>query len=223
MNNEKIYKLLVEKISGENIQKDEPMKNHTSFKIGGPADFFITPKTIEELQHALKVCKENNIKHYVIGNGSNLLVKDRGFKGVIIQIYKNLNSIEVAEEYIISQAGALLSKIANLALANSLTGFEFASGIPGTLGGAVYMNAGAYGGEIKDVIESATVLKNNGEIITLSKEELRLGYRYSVLHEEKSLVLSSRLKLSKGDPKTIKNTMDELNTKRKNNTLPVII
>lgn len=215
MDNSTIFKLLKEKISVENILLNESMSKHTSFKIGGPADFFIVPNDTDELTHALNICKENNINYYIIGNGSNLLVKDSGYKGMIIQVYKNMNNITVEDECIVAEAGALLSKIANVACENSLTGFEFASGIPGTIGGAVYMNAGAYGGEIKDVIVEAKVINKQGELTSINKNDLCLGYRKSIIQENKNTIVSAKLKLHKGNQKEIKALIDDFNNRRK--------
>jgi UDP-N-acetylmuramate dehydrogenase len=215
MNKEGIYKVLLENVQADDILLDEPMKKHTSFKIGGPADFFITPRNKQSLCHTIRVLNENNINTYIMGNGSNLLVSDKGFRGAVIQLYKNYDQVAVNGEYIVAQAGVLLSKLANLVYQNALTGFEFASGIPGTLGGAIFMNAGAYGGEMKDVIESAEVITKNGELLNLSKEELALSYRHSSLQENAYIAMSGKLKLEKGNMTEIKKTMDSLNERRR--------
>ncbi len=201
-------------VNQTSIYKDEPMKQHTTFRVGGKADFFVVPKSIEEVQRVVTLCKQMQVPYYVIGNGSNLLVSDKGYRGVIIQIYKELGDIEVQGEYIRAQAGALLSKIGSMALASSLTGFEFAAGIPGCLGGAVTMNAGAYGGEMKDILETVTVLTAEGEIVALQNEELELGYRTSVVAKKGYVVLEAVFKLQKGNAEEIKAYMDELRFKR---------
>ena len=158
------------------------MKNHTTFRIGGPAEYFVTPHTVEEIKQVILLCKKEHVPYFVLGNGSNLLVGDLGIRGVVIQIFKNFNEIVLEKEGIIRvQAGALLSKIAGFARKHELTGFEFAAGIPGTVGGAVMMNAGAYGGEMKDVIVKASVLDQNGNVFFLSNEELELSYRKSIV------------------------------------------
>lgn len=144
--NKEFYRLLAEIAPQDRIMRDEPMYRHTTFRVGGPADFFVMPQTKEEVRDILSVCKGNGIPCSVIGNGSNLLVSDKGYRGVIVQLYKNMSGISVKGEQITAQAGALLSRIAARALEERLTGFEFAAGIPGTLGGACMMNAGAYGG-----------------------------------------------------------------------------
>lgn len=194
---------------------NEPMSDHTSFKIGGPADLFFMPNCVEDLSDMIEYCKAQEIQFYIIGNGSNLLVGDKGFRGVIIQIYKNLSHVTIDGGKVHAEAGVLLSKLAKLIYKESLEGFEFASGIPGTLGGAVYMNAGAYGGEIKDVLLEATVISRDGEIRTVSNEELELDYRHSVLMEKEDIVLSAELKLGVGTQIAIKTQMDDLNQRRR--------
>ena len=172
---------VTEIIDKERVLTNEPMSKHTTFRIGGPADYFVCPENIEEVQKVVCLCNEMDMPFYLLGNGSNLLVGDKGYRGVIIRLYKQMDKIEVSGTKIKAQAGALLVKVANEACKNGLTGLEFAGGIPGTLGGAVVMNAGAYGGEMKDVLEEVTVLTKEGEILTLNKEELELGYRTSII------------------------------------------
>jgi UDP-N-acetylmuramate dehydrogenase len=195
------------------VLENEPMSKHTTFRIGGAADIFVTPDSIEKIKSAIALANENSLPYYIVGNGSNLLVKDNGYRGVIIQLYNRFNAVEVDGEYINAQCGVLLSGISKTALNNSLTGLEFASGIPGTLGGAVCMNAGAYGGEMKRIVESVTVLKD-GEIKTLSNEECDFGYRHSRIMSEKMIVLEVKLKLEKGNADDIKAKMDELSVQR---------
>lgn len=201
-------------LGSENVKENEPMKKHTTFRVGGPADYFLTPETEEQVRQIITFLRENKVPYYVIGNGSNLLVGDLGFKGAVVQIYQKMNQIRVEEECVYAQAGALLSKIATEALADELTGFEFASGIPGTLGGALMMNAGAYGGEMKQVVVEATVLTPEGEISTISVDEMELGYRSSAFSKNGDVVLSAVLKLSKGDKEAIRARMDELKEQR---------
>ncbi|OLA23692.1 MAG: UDP-N-acetylenolpyruvoylglucosamine reductase [Dorea sp. 42_8] len=179
--NQEIGKKLLSILKVEQVKKDEPMKIHTTFRVGGPASYFVTPETEEEIAKVIEVCTQENVPYYIVGNGSNLLVSDQGYEGVIIQIYKQMNQVEITENEIHAQAGALLSMIANRAMEAELTGFEFAAGIPGTLGGACVMNAGAYGGEMKDVLETVNVLTRDGDVKTLTKDELELGYRTSVI------------------------------------------
>ena len=212
--NQSFYDKLNNVIEKDSILTDEPMSRHTTFRVGGPADFFVTPKTKEDVRDVIRVCKEVGMPYYIIGNGSNLLVSDAGYRGVIIQIYKEMNEVKVEGDLVKAQAGALLSGIAAKALGAELTGFEFASGIPGTIGGACVMNAGAYGGEMKDVLESVTVLTGEGKIIELGRNELELGYRTSVIAKKGYIVLGAVLKLERGDGEKIKTYMDELKEKR---------
>lgn len=205
---------LIDAAGEENVLFDEPMKKHTTFRIGGNADCFVIPKTKEQIQAVVRLCESKKVPYYFLGNGSNLLVSDQGYRGVIINIYKNQNHINIEGNRITAQAGALLSKIAKEALNASLTGFEFAAGIPGTLGGAVVMNAGAYGGEMKQVLVSAKVLSREGEILTLTNEELKLGYRTSVIPGGGYLVLEALLELEPGDKEEIKSRMDDLAARR---------
>ena len=212
--NQNFYDKLNNVIAKDSILIDEPMSRHTTFRVGGPADFFVTPKAKEEVRDVIRICKEAGMPYYIIGNGSNLLVSDAGYRGVIVQIYKEMNEVKVEGDLVKAQAGALLSGIAAKALGAELSGFEFASGIPGTIGGACVMNAGAYGGEMKDVLESVTVLTDEGKIIELGRNELELGYRTSVIAKKGYIVLGAVLKLECGDGEKIKTYMDELKEKR---------
>lgn len=195
------------------IKKNEPMKNHTSFKIGGPADEFCEVTSEEEIKRLIDYASERGVPYTVMGNGSNLLVADGGIRGLVIKIARGFDEISVGGEKITAQSGALLSRIASAAYRNSLTGLEFASGIPGTLGGGIYMNAGAYGGELKDVIESVTYL-DNGEIITKTADMLEFGYRKSSFTDKDYIILSAELKLKKGDPDEIKEKTDDYRQRR---------
>ena len=186
------------------------MSRHTTFRIGGPADLFVVPKSVDEIAEVLKICREEKAPYFILGNGSNLLVSDKGYRGVVVQLYRGFGKITVSGEEIHAQAGALLSGIAAAARDASLTGFEFAGGIPGTLGGAVVMNAGAYGGEMKDVLKEVTVLTPEGEILTLQADELHMRYRTSVVKEAGYIVLEAVLSLTKGDPEAIRSRMQEL-------------
>ena len=212
--NQNFYDKLNNVIAKDSILIDEPMSRHTTFRVGGPADFFVTPKAKEEVRDVIRICKEAGMPYYIIGNGSNLLVSDAGYRGVIVQIYKEMNEVKVEGDLVKAQAGALLSGIAAKALGAELSGFEFASGIPGTIGGACVMNAGAYGGEMKDVLESVTVLTGEGKIIELGRNELELGYRTSVIAKRGYIVLGAVLKIERGDGEKIKTYMDELKEKR---------
>lgn len=216
--NQIIYNELKHILAEEQIRTEEPMRDHTTFRIGGPAAFFVMPKTAEEVKNTVRLCRERKVPYYIVGNGSNLLVSDQGYEGVIIQIFKQMNRIEVEGTVIRAQAGALLSAIANRALDMGLAGFEFAAGIPGTLGGACVMNAGAYGGEMKDVLIEVTVLNEEGEIVTIPKDELELGYRTSVIVRKGYVVLEARIDLQKGDKTEIKAVMDDSEGKENQQT-----
>ena len=202
-------------LGSENVLKEEPMKNHTTFRVGGPADWLVTPTEEEQIRDVVNLLRAEKVPYYVMGNGSNLLVGDKGYRGVIIQLGKNLSQIRMTEEGVLyAQAGALLSKIAAEAFAQSLTGFEFASGIPGTLGGAVMMNAGAYGGEMKHVLKDALALTADGELRVLPVEQMALGYRTSIFAQNGDIVLSAQIRLQPGNPEEIRAYMDELKEKR---------
>ena len=210
---ENIIEVLKNAIGEENVIENEPMSKHTTFRIGGNADIFVTPQSTEDIENVIRIAEKTNTPYYIIGNGSNLLVKDNGIRGIVIQIYKKYSDITIEGNEITVQSGALLSTVAKKAMENSLTGFEFASGIPGTIGGAVCMNAGAYGGEIKDVLISCKVLKN-GKIVELNNEQAGFEYRNSRIMAEKMIVLEAVLKLEKGDKEEISSKMKELNSQR---------
>lgn len=198
----------------ERVKVNEPMKRHTTFRIGGPADYFLMPSSEKELKGIIEICKSEGLPYFILGNGSNLLVSDKGYRGVIVQLYKNYGDIAVKGDEIHASAGALLSQIAAAARNSSLTGFEFAGGIPGTLGGAVVMNAGAYGGEMKDVLKEVTVMTAEGEILTLPAEKLQMGYRTSIVKTKGYLVLGAVIALRQGAQEAIKERMKELTEQR---------
>ena len=201
---------------GAEVIENAPMSKYTSFKTGGNADLLIIPASIDSLQEIIKKCKELNIKPFVMGNGSNLLVTDNGYKGVIIKIGSNLSSMKLLDENTIEcETGTMMKALCNFALDNSLTGLEFAFGIPGNLGGAVYMNAGAYGGEMKDVLYSCTHIDSDGNIGTLTKDQLNLGYRRSAYTDNGYTIISATLKLQKGDKIAIKEAMNDKLRRRK--------
>ena len=212
--NEAVKQKFCQVLGKEQVLFEEPMKSHTTFRIGGPAEVFIMPKSVKQVQMAVKICQEEQIPYFILGNGSNLLVSDRGYRGVIIQMDRNMGEIQVEGTEIQAAAGALLSSIAVAARRESLTGFEFAGGIPGTLGGAVVMNAGAYGGEIKDVLKEVTVMDGDGKIFTLPASELEMGYRTSIIKTAGYLVLSARITLSRGKEEDIKARTRELSEMR---------
>ena len=198
----------------DRVFTEEAMSQHTTFKIGGPADYFLMPDKGEDVGRVIKICKEKEIPYFILGNGSNLLVGDGGYRGAVIQIYRNMSSVTVEGNEITAQAGALLSAVAAAAKNASLTGFEFAGGIPGTIGGAVVMNAGAYGGEMKDVLTEVTVMNAEGDIFTLPTEELELGYRTSIIKTAGYIVLEAKIRLKEGDPEVIRETMKDLTIRR---------
>lgn len=208
----KFYEELIQKINKENILLDEPMSKHTSFKIGGNADYYITATSIENLKNILETAKENNIDTYVVGNGTNLLVRDNGFRGAIVKL--GFNKINILDDKIIADAGASLVLLARLAADNNITGFEGLSGIPGTIGGAVRMNAGAYGTEIKDVLIESKYLGEDGNIYTITNEEHEFDYRKSIFKNNKGIILESIFKIEKGNKEEIENQMKENSAKR---------
>lgn len=213
MDKNKIKDVLTKEISEENIFIDEPMKKHTSFKIGGVADIFIKVKSVQELQYIIEVAKKENILVTIIGNGSNLLVKDNGIRGIVIML--NMDKIEIEDTIVTVEAGVKLGFLAQKLLKEELTGFEFAAGIPGSIGGAVRMNAGAYGGEMKDIIVETKCLTPSGEIVTLSNEEQKFSYRHSIFMENRYIVLETKIKLQKGNKDEIKAKMDDYAQQRK--------
>lgn len=202
-------------LEGDQVLTGEPMSRHTTFRIGGPADIFVIPKTIEDISHVCAIAKKQEIPLFVLGNGSNLLVADQGMDGIVLQIYKNFSGVSADGNELAIKAGTLLSTAAKAAQAEELTGFEFAGGIPGTFGGAVVMNAGAYGGEMVQVLKEVTVLTPEGEIKTIPAEELELGYRTSNILKNGYVVLSGTIALEKGDPEQIKAKMEEYSTARR--------
>lgn len=206
---------------GATVETNAPMSRYTSFKTGGNAKLLIKPDSFETLASLIKYCSEHNIKPFIIGNGSNLLVSDNGFDGVILKIGTDLSKIELLDdETIFCSAGATMKSLCTFAYENSLSGLEFAYGIPGNLGGAVYMNAGAYGGEMKDVLYSCTHIDENGNIGVLSKEQLDLGYRRSAYTDNGYTIISAILKLKKGDKAEIKEAMnDKLRRRREKQPL----
>lgn len=195
---------------------NEPMKLHTTFRIGGSADFFVKPESEDEIKALIECAGKYNTAYYILGGGSNLLVNDEGYRGLIIQLGDEFGGIEMYDETtVIAKAGARLSKVGNFAASKGLAGFEFASGIPGTVGGAVVMNAGAYGGEIKNIIVSASVLTSDNRIQMLSVDELELGYRTSIIQRKGWTVLSAKFKLEHGDEERIREYIKELAIRRR--------
>lgn len=200
-------------MGGSGIFMEEPMKKHTTFRVGGPADVLVQPDETA-LAAILALCRQYHVSYSFIGNGSNLLVGDKGIRGVVIEMTDPMGNIEVDGTKITAQAGAMLSKIANTAASNGLGGMEFAAGIPGSVGGAVVMNAGAYGGEMKDIIEKVYVLDENGAQLELDRDSLDLGYRHSCIPEKKYIVTKVVLELVPRNEAEIRSEMKELNEKR---------
>ena len=213
MINQEFYNKLAELVSPESILINEPMNKHTTFRIGGNADVFVSPK-VSQISDIMKLAKEYDVPVTVIGNGSNLLVGDKGVRGLVLSFGKEAEEIVIDGSCMVVAAGALLSRIAAEAAKRSLTGFEFAAGIPGTLGGAIVMNAGAYGGEIKDVLISATVLTPEGEVKELSNTELDLSYRHSCIPEKEYIVLEAVLEFMPSEEADIREKMDDYRKRR---------
>ena len=214
-----IEKTVVEEIKkmlpSDIIYENEPMKKHTTFFAGGEAKLYICIEEISQLQQLMLYLTENNIPYFIIGNGSNLLVSDNGFNGVIIEIGNAFSGVSVENNRIRAKAGTLLSKVSNYAMKESLSGIEFASGIPGTIGGAVVMNAGAYDGEMKQVVKEVKILCPDGKIITLSNDEMQFGYRFSVIKKNPYVVLEVVLELDKKEQKEIKKKMEDFSNRRR--------
>jgi UDP-N-acetylmuramate dehydrogenase len=202
-------------VPDSDILLDEPMKNHTSLKVGGPADIMVLPRNEKSLTDIVKHCGRWNIPFYVMGNGTNFLVRDKGLRGVVLKTTETLKEYSVDGNIISCSAGVLLSLIANVAMKAGLGGLEFASGIPGTLGGAVAMNAGAYDGEMKDIVVKSSCIDEKGEELTLEGEKHEFGYRTSAVQKNRYIVLSTRLLLKKSDSSLIKEKMDGFNMRRK--------
>ncbi len=214
---ETITKQLLAILEPENLLFDEPMKTYTTFRVGGPAKWMAAPEDEQQLRIILKICKETNTPYFVLGRGSNLLVSDNGFDGVVINLRKHFNKITIDKEAktITAEAGASLPAVSQAALAAGLTGLEFAAGIPGTMGGGLFMNAGAYGGELKQIVTEATVMTPDGVIRDVPNEEMALGHRLSSFMKTGETILSVTMQLADGDPEAIKAMMDDFNGRRR--------
>ncbi|KKB38312.1 UDP-N-acetylmuramate dehydrogenase [Bacillus thermotolerans] len=213
MRNEDIYKELVRICGEQNVLRDEPLKYHTLVKIGGKADFLVLPESYEAVAQVIRLKEKHNVPFMLLGNGSNIIVRDGGIRGIVLQ-FKRLADIRVEGKTLIAQGGADIKAASRKALEHSLTGLEFACGIPGSIGGAMVMNAGAYGGEVKDVIDYVRVVTPAGELLTLKKEELELGYRTSVIGKKGYIVLEAVFALAEGEKEEIKAKMDDLTFQR---------
>ena len=209
-----IKKLLEERLAPDSVCTDELMSRHTTFRIGGPASVFVTPKSEKDLVTAIEICRSQGAPYFILGNGSNLLVSDQGYDGVVVHIGSDLRDISVEGTEITAKTGAMLSQVAHAALAHGLTGMEFAAGLPGSLGGACIMNAGAYGGEMSQILVGVRALDDKGQIVELAADQLELGYRHSIMMEKQYVVLGARIHLEKGDPEKIQAQMDDLKEKR---------
>ena len=210
----KIYNELIKIIDKSRVLKNESLKDHTWFKIGGEAKILIKVKTVNEIIESIDLISKNNIDYYILGNGTNILIPDEGIDGIIIKLSKDFNQYRIECNKVYAQAGILLSKLSKKIAKKSLKGFEFASGIPGTVGGAIFMNAGAYGGEMKDIVKYVNVLDNKGNILRLYNEDLNFGYRQSIVKEKDYIVLSVCFELSFGDKDKIYKKIKELDRKR---------
>ena len=198
----------------ENVRKAVPMSGHTTFRTGGPADFFVTPENREAYIGLLSYVRRSGMDFFVLGKGSNLLVGDKGFRGTVIDTSAFLNSVTIEDETIKAEAGAGLGTVAGLAAERSLTGMEFASGIPGTVGGAVFMNAGAYGGEMSQIVSSVEMMKSDGTIINADASDMEFGYRTSLIQKEELYVISVEMQLQKGNRDDIAAKIKDLGMQR---------
>lgn len=202
-------------VGEDNVKLDEPMSKHTTFRIGGPASYFVTPMDTEKLSQVVVLCKAERVPFFLLGHGSNILVSDKGIGGVVIQLYKNYAKFSIEGNLVKAEAGIMLNKLGQEIRDAGLTGFEFAAGIPGTLGGAVMMNAGAYGVEMKDIVESVSLMDYDGNLIKKSGEEMDFSYRHSIVEDEELIVIGATLKLAQGNIEDITSKMQELALARK--------
>ncbi|RBP00041.1 UDP-N-acetylmuramate dehydrogenase [Rossellomorea aquimaris] len=212
-NKEKVFEELSKVMHSDNIKRDELLREHLYTKLGGRADFFLTPTTYEEVQNIVKLSNEVDVPFTLLGNGSNLIVKDGGIRGIVLHL-KNFKDIKTTDQLIVAQSGAAIIDVSRRALAEKLSGLEFACGIPGTVGGALFMNAGAYGGEVKDVLDYCHVVDREGNLVKRTAAELELDYRHSNISEKGDIVLEATFSLKPGDYEEIKAVMDDLTNKR---------
>ena len=210
-----LYEYLISQVPAECVMQKESMAKHTTFRVGGEADFLVEIGNARELSNIIKYLKQTDHKYFILGNGSNLLVGDKGYAGVILRLGQRFSEITVDGNSITAEAGAMLSVVAKTAAKQGLTGMEFASGIPGTMGGAVVMNAGAYDGEMKQIITEVTVMDENGEILTLDNESMEFGYRTSVIKNRSFIVLSAKITLQPGDEEVIRAKMEDFAERRR--------
>lgn len=196
-------------LDANRVKINEPLKNYTFTKTGGNADCLVLPESYEEVQRVIRFAHHSNIPFTILGNGSNVIIRDGGIRGLVINLTK-MNSVSRKGDHLIAQSGAKLIDVSRRAYEESLTGLEFACGIPGTIGGAVYMNAGAYGGEVKDVLDNALVVTKEGDLLRLTNEECEFSYRHSIIPDKAYIVLEASFRLMLGNPTSIKEKMDEL-------------
>ncbi len=215
MISEAVLETLRDLAPAEDIYVQEPLAEYTTFRVGGPADCLISIGSEEQLGRLQRYLHMVDIPFFVLGNGSNTLVRDAGYSGVVLQIGRKMSGIRVDGDRIVAQAGALLSQVSKEALAHGLSGLEFASGIPGTVGGAVVMNAGAYGGEMSQVVTEVTVMNREGEIMVLDNETMEFGYRYSTIRHQPFIVTQVSFLLRAGEPEQIRARMEELSARRR--------
>lgn len=213
--NQNIINELYRIVGEKNVKLDEPMCKHTTFRIGGPAQAFVTPQTTEELGQVVLLCNAEKTPFFMLGHGSNLLVSDKGMEGVVIQLYNNYSDFKIEGNLVKAQAGIMLCKLGQAVKDAGLTGFEFAAGIPGTLGGAIMMNAGAYGGEMKDIVRAVQMMDKEGNLFEKTGEEMEFAYRHSIVEERQLIVLGADLELEFGDRKKIGDRMEELAAARR--------
>ena len=215
MESKVVYDILKERFPEDILRFKEPMYKHTTFMTGGPCDVMVVPTSVDDIKHLVLLCKREEIPLTILGNGSNVLVRDGGVKGVVLKIFDNFCFTTISDNTVTAQAGALLSSIAYKAMNKSLTGLEFASGIPGTVGGGVAMNAGAYGGELKDVLSYSVYINTNGDIIRLGNSDHEFGYRKSFFSGSGNILIESAFLLERGDRTAIKSRMADLNRRRR--------
>ncbi len=215
MGNKELVKKLTSLLGEERVLINEHMSRHTSFKIGGPADVMVIPDKVDRLKEIVKFFITSNTPYMIMGNGTNLLVSDKGIRGVVVKIFDNLEDYSVKDDILEFEAGMLISRASKIALENSLSGLEFAEGIPGTIGGAVTMNAGAYIGEMSMVVLETEYVDNEGQVRMVKGEQHSFSYRTSIIQQTKGIVLKTRLKLKKEEPTKIKSLMDDFNFKRR--------
>ena len=209
MDQHQIANHLADIVGHDSIKLQEPMKLHTSFQIGGPADFFVEPSTGSQIKEILKFSRTHEIPLMIVGNGSNLLISDAGIRGIVLRIGSRMNRVVIKDDQVTVQAGVSLTSLSRTVLQHSLSGFEFASGIPGTMGGALAMNAGAYGGEMKDILQSCTVISAEGNETMLSREEMNLSYRKSRVQKTCEIIISADINLKAGQYRQIKFLMED--------------